>query len=95
MTVSMPTFFLIRWLVTSQKWGIPQLSLSTYLRFWSVICFSVTIWLTFFQKEVGICLAQVHAINEPNLSAKGNLQGRGHEHHRCLQDDLEHREART
>jgi hypothetical protein len=35
----------------SQKWGIPQLSLSTYLRFWSVICFSVTIWLTFFQKE--------------------------------------------
>ncbi|KAH9989208.1 acetyl-coenzyme A transporter 1 [Russula vinacea] len=35
----------------SQKWGIPQLSLSTYLRFWSVICFSVTVWLTFFQKE--------------------------------------------
>ncbi|KAF8500425.1 acetyl-coenzyme A transporter 1-domain-containing protein [Russula emetica] len=35
----------------SKKWGIPLLSLSTYLRFWSVICFSVTIWLTFFQKE--------------------------------------------
>jgi len=35
----------------SQKWGIPVLHLSTYLRFWSVICFSVTVWLTFFQKE--------------------------------------------
>jgi len=35
----------------SQKWGIPLLSLSTYLRFWSVICFCVTFWLTFFQKE--------------------------------------------
>ncbi|KAH9959453.1 acetyl-coenzyme A transporter 1-domain-containing protein [Russula dissimulans] len=35
----------------SEKWGIPRLSLSTYLRFWSVICFCVTIWLTFFQKE--------------------------------------------
>ena len=37
----------------SEKWGIPVLSLSTYLRFWSIICFTVTIWLTFFQKEVG------------------------------------------
>ncbi|KAI0259004.1 acetyl-coenzyme A transporter 1-domain-containing protein [Gloeopeniophorella convolvens] len=35
----------------SQKWGIPLLTLTTYLRFWAIICFSVTIWLTFFQKE--------------------------------------------
>ncbi|KAH9988800.1 acetyl-coenzyme A transporter 1-domain-containing protein [Russula compacta] len=35
----------------SEKWGIPLLSLSTYLRFWSLVCFSVTIWLLFFQKE--------------------------------------------
>jgi PAT family acetyl-CoA transporter-like MFS transporter 1 len=36
----------------SERWGIPVLSLSTYLRFWSIVCFAVTIWLTFFQKEV-------------------------------------------
>lgn len=36
----------------SERWGIPVLSLSTYLRFWSIICFAVTIWLMFFQKEV-------------------------------------------
>ncbi|KAH9000952.1 acetyl-coenzyme A transporter 1-domain-containing protein [Lactarius hatsudake] len=35
----------------SERWGIPVLSLSTYLRFWSIVCFGVTIWLTFFQKE--------------------------------------------
>ncbi|THH15834.1 hypothetical protein EW146_g4704 [Bondarzewia mesenterica] len=35
----------------NEKWGVPHLSLSTYLRFWSIICFSVTIWLTFFQTE--------------------------------------------
>ena len=39
-------------LLFSERWGIPVLSLSTYLRFWSVICFGVTIWLMFFQKEV-------------------------------------------
>ena len=43
--------------VSSQKWGIPVLSLSTYLRFWSVICFFVTVWLTFFQKEVRACFS--------------------------------------
>ncbi|KAI0294849.1 acetyl-coenzyme A transporter 1-domain-containing protein [Multifurca ochricompacta] len=35
----------------SAKWGIPVLTLSTYLRFWSIICFCVTIWLAFFQNE--------------------------------------------
>ncbi|TDL28917.1 MFS general substrate transporter [Rickenella mellea] len=35
----------------SHKWGIPQLSLATYLRFWSVICFCVTLWLVFVKKE--------------------------------------------
>jgi MFS transporter, PAT family, solute carrier family 33 (acetyl-CoA transportor), member 1 len=28
--------------------------LSAYLKFWSVICFLVTLWLTFFKKEVRI-----------------------------------------
>jgi PAT family acetyl-CoA transporter-like MFS transporter 1 len=47
-----PTPLIDPLLLLSEKWGIPVLSLSTYLRFWSIICFSVTIWLTFFQKEV-------------------------------------------
>lgn len=33
------------------RWGVPQLSLSTYLRFWSIICYLVTFWLLFFKKE--------------------------------------------
>ncbi|KII94436.1 hypothetical protein PLICRDRAFT_88660 [Plicaturopsis crispa FD-325 SS-3] len=35
----------------SKKWGVPVLSLSTYLRFWSVVCFAVTLYLIFVQKE--------------------------------------------
>ncbi|EIN13244.1 MFS general substrate transporter [Punctularia strigosozonata HHB-11173 SS5] len=35
----------------SDKWGIPRLELATYLRFWTVICYCVTIWLLFFKKE--------------------------------------------
>ncbi|EGO02780.1 hypothetical protein SERLA73DRAFT_47680 [Serpula lacrymans var. lacrymans S7.3] len=35
----------------AEKWGIPRLTLSTYLKFWSVICYGVTFWLTFFEKE--------------------------------------------
>ncbi|KAK7029010.1 hypothetical protein VNI00_014720 [Paramarasmius palmivorus] len=34
-----------------EKWGIPQLTLSAYLKFWSVICYAVTFWLLFFKKE--------------------------------------------
>jgi len=34
-----------------QKWGLPLLTLSTYLRFWSVVCFAVTLWLIFIEKE--------------------------------------------
>ncbi|EIW86396.1 hypothetical protein CONPUDRAFT_45049 [Coniophora puteana RWD-64-598 SS2] len=33
------------------KWGIPQLTLSTYLKFCGLLCFAVTFWLIFFQKE--------------------------------------------
>ncbi|KZV73908.1 MFS general substrate transporter [Peniophora sp. CONT] len=33
------------------RWGTPRLSLDTYLRFWAVLCYAVTIWLTLFQKE--------------------------------------------
>ncbi|GLB36522.1 putative acetyl-coenzyme A transporter 1 [Lyophyllum shimeji] len=35
----------------SAKWGIPHLSLATYLKFWSVVCYSVTLWLLLFKKE--------------------------------------------
>ncbi|KAI0052048.1 hypothetical protein FA95DRAFT_1484294 [Auriscalpium vulgare] len=49
----------------SQKWGIPRLGLSTYLRFWCIISFSVTIWLTFFQKE------RKEALNEQDMSITG------------------------
>jgi MFS transporter, PAT family, solute carrier family 33 (acetyl-CoA transportor), member 1 len=54
----------------SQKWGVPVLSLGTYLRFWSIICFSVTIWLTFFQKEVYIYLVPVRAIDRRSYQRK-------------------------
>ncbi|KAF8140055.1 acetyl-coenzyme A transporter 1-domain-containing protein [Boletus edulis] len=35
----------------SQKWGIPRLTMSTYLQFCSLLCFGVTFWLVLFQKE--------------------------------------------
>ncbi|KAI0259005.1 acetyl-coenzyme A transporter 1-domain-containing protein [Gloeopeniophorella convolvens] len=35
----------------SAKWGTPLLTLGAYLRFWGMICFGVTLWLVFFQKE--------------------------------------------
>ncbi|KAF9473190.1 hypothetical protein BDN70DRAFT_405806 [Pholiota conissans] len=33
------------------KWGVPHITLAGYLRFWSVICFVITIWLVIFKKE--------------------------------------------
>lgn len=36
----------------SQKWGIPRLTMSTYLQFCSLLCFGVTLWLVLFEKEV-------------------------------------------
>ncbi|KAK7468607.1 hypothetical protein VKT23_003111 [Stygiomarasmius scandens] len=35
----------------TDKWGIPHLTLSVYLKFWSVICYLVTLWLLIFKKE--------------------------------------------
>ncbi|KAF9569838.1 MFS general substrate transporter [Agrocybe pediades] len=35
----------------AQKWGVPHLTLSGYLRFWSIVCYLVTVWLIFFKKE--------------------------------------------
>ncbi|KAH7914467.1 acetyl-coenzyme A transporter 1-domain-containing protein [Hygrophoropsis aurantiaca] len=35
----------------AEKWGIPQLTLGPYLRFCSLLCFGVTLWLIFFEKE--------------------------------------------
>ncbi|KIO02317.1 hypothetical protein M404DRAFT_16043 [Pisolithus tinctorius Marx 270] len=37
--------------VFSQKWGIPRLTLTGYLQSCSILCFAVTIWLVFFEKE--------------------------------------------
>ncbi|KAI9444124.1 hypothetical protein H4582DRAFT_2071706 [Lactarius indigo] len=35
----------------SARWGTPILTLGTYLRFWSFVCFGVTLWLICVQKE--------------------------------------------
>ncbi|RXW17422.1 hypothetical protein EST38_g8445 [Candolleomyces aberdarensis] len=35
----------------AHRWGIPVLTLGAYLRFWSVVCYCVTVWLIFFKKE--------------------------------------------
>jgi hypothetical protein len=42
--------------IISRKWGIPQLTLSAYLQFWSVVCYAVTLWLLFFKKEASLVL---------------------------------------
>ncbi|KIM67104.1 hypothetical protein SCLCIDRAFT_1210585 [Scleroderma citrinum Foug A] len=33
------------------RWGLPRLTLSTYLQLCSLLCFGVTFWLVFFEKE--------------------------------------------
>ncbi|KAG8820624.1 hypothetical protein FRC17_010103 [Serendipita sp. 399] len=33
------------------KYGVPRLTLAAYLRFWSIICYAVTLWLLLFKKE--------------------------------------------
>lgn len=35
----------------SARWGTPILTLGAYLRFWSIVCFGVTLWLIFFRRE--------------------------------------------
>ncbi|KAH9166506.1 acetyl-coenzyme A transporter 1-domain-containing protein [Lactarius sanguifluus] len=35
----------------SARWGTPILTLGTYLRFWGIVCFGVTLWLICVQKE--------------------------------------------
>ncbi|KAF5375270.1 hypothetical protein D9758_000085 [Tetrapyrgos nigripes] len=35
----------------TEKWGVPHLTLSAYLKFWSGVCYLVTFWLLFFKKE--------------------------------------------
>jgi MFS transporter, PAT family, solute carrier family 33 (acetyl-CoA transportor), member 1 len=41
----------------SAKWGTPVLTIGAYLRFWSIVCFGVTMWLIFVQKEVGFAIS--------------------------------------
>ncbi|KAF8922182.1 acetyl-coenzyme A transporter 1-domain-containing protein [Mucidula mucida] len=35
----------------TDRWGVPHLSLSAYLKFWGVMCYLVTFWLLVFKKE--------------------------------------------
>ncbi|KAF8831835.1 hypothetical protein HHX47_DHR1001227 [Lentinula edodes] len=49
----------------SEKWGVPHLTLSGYLRFWSIACYLVTFWLLFFKKE------DKEVATEADLSIKG------------------------
>ncbi|KAF8525237.1 MFS general substrate transporter [Hysterangium stoloniferum] len=35
----------------AKQWGTPRLTLSAYLTFWAIICYSVTVWLLFFKTE--------------------------------------------
>lgn len=41
-----------------------MLSLSTYLRFWSVVCFAVTLYLIFVQKEVSVSVCHLQPPNQ-------------------------------
>jgi PAT family acetyl-CoA transporter-like MFS transporter 1 len=36
----------------SEKWGVPMLSLTWYLRFWAAVCFAVAAGLLLFKTEV-------------------------------------------
>ncbi|TFK36781.1 acetyl-coenzyme A transporter 1-domain-containing protein [Crucibulum laeve] len=47
------------------KWGVPHLTLSAYLRFWSIVCYAVTLWLLFFKKE------DKEPATEADMSIKG------------------------
>jgi PAT family acetyl-CoA transporter-like MFS transporter 1 len=38
----------------SQKWGVPMLSLTWYLRFWAAVCFAVAAGLLLFKTEVRV-----------------------------------------
>ncbi|KNZ78133.1 hypothetical protein J132_01658 [Termitomyces sp. J132] len=48
------------------RWGVPHLTLSAYLKFWSIICYAVTLWLLFFKKEA----RQLKTLNEADMSIK-------------------------
>ncbi|KAJ3516788.1 hypothetical protein NLJ89_g913 [Agrocybe chaxingu] len=47
------------------KWGVPHLTLAGYLRFWSIVCFVVTLWLIIFKKE------DKEPANDADMSIKG------------------------
>lgn len=36
----------------TQSWGVPHLTLSSYLKFWGIVCYAVTFGLLFLKKEV-------------------------------------------
>ncbi|KAF9458749.1 acetyl-coenzyme A transporter 1-domain-containing protein [Collybia nuda] len=48
----------------ASKWGVPHLTLAGYLKFWSMVCYSVTFWLLFFKRE------DKEPVNEADMSIK-------------------------
>ncbi|KAL0950664.1 hypothetical protein HGRIS_007449 [Hohenbuehelia grisea] len=49
----------------ANKWGVPHLTLSGYLKFWSIVCYAVTFWLIFFKRE------DKEPLTEADMSIKG------------------------
>ena len=49
---SLVCHFLLILFLFSHRWGLPQLTLAMYLRFWCVVYFLLTAWIAVFKKEV-------------------------------------------
>ncbi|KAJ7151496.1 acetyl-coenzyme A transporter 1 [Mycena filopes] len=48
----------------AEKWGVPHLTLSAYLKFWFVMSYAVSFWLLFVEKE------RKEALSESDMSIK-------------------------
>ncbi|KAI6045025.1 acetyl-coenzyme A transporter 1-domain-containing protein [Pisolithus marmoratus] len=51
------------------RWGIPRLTLSGYLQSCSILCFAVTVWLIFFEKETFDSLIIMHCFAKVGFQA--------------------------
>ncbi|KAF7437200.1 hypothetical protein PC9H_004036 [Pleurotus ostreatus] len=49
----------------AKKWGVPHLTLSGYLKFWSLMCYAVTLWLILFKRE------DKEVVTEADMSISG------------------------
>jgi hypothetical protein len=81
----------------SEKWGIPRLELSTYLRFCSLLCFGVTFWLTFFETEVTIREASCSEIDDKmtRFLGQGIIRRVRNDCFIRLQNHMEHLQAQA